>query len=96
MDVMIGVDPHKGSHTAVAIGSAEESAAMLSAHQSAICLVMSSVGEPSKVISSFGCPRAGRQPCVVGLNAGDQLGGLASQRHLACPGEDRPRLWRVG
>jgi len=56
MDVMIGVDPHKGSHTAVAIGSAEESAAMLSAHQSAICLVMSSVGEPSKVISSLGVP----------------------------------------
>ena len=24
MDVMIGVDPHKGSHTAVAIGPAEE------------------------------------------------------------------------
>jgi len=24
MAVMIGVDPHKGSHTAVAIGSAEE------------------------------------------------------------------------
>jgi hypothetical protein len=32
--------------------------------------------------------RAGRQPCVVRLDAGDQLGRLAAQRELARPGQD--------
>jgi hypothetical protein len=33
--VMIGVDPHKGSHTAVAIGAGEEPLGKLRAHASA-------------------------------------------------------------
>jgi hypothetical protein len=35
--VMIGVDPHKGSHTAVAIGAAEEPLGELRVRASAAC-----------------------------------------------------------
>ena len=88
--VMIGVDPHKGSHTAVAIGAAEEPLGQLRVRASAAQaerLLAWAEAWPERTWAVEGAGGLGYLLAQQLLAAGEQVLG---------PLRRRPRRWRRG
>jgi transposase len=85
--VMIGVDPHKGSHTAVAIGTAEEPLGELRVRASAAQaqrLLAWAAAWPERTWAIEGAAGLGHLLAQQLLAAGERGAGCAAQAR--CPG----------
>jgi transposase len=93
MAVMIGIDPHKGSHTAVAVGAAEEPLGKIRIHAcpaQAGQLVAWAAGWPERTWAVEGAPGLGRLLGQQLVAAGERV--LDVQPKLAA----RVRLLHTG